>query len=228
LVPVIDDDGIHRFTVLTKAHQADCGNALPTTYMATAPDIYAEGALIFPAVKVQKNYEHIDDIVRMCRMRIRVPHQWWGDYLATLGAARIGERELLELGREVGWDTLAAYARQWFSYSESRMIEAIRRIPAGTVTRTSRHDPIPGVPAEGIEIKVTVTSKPEEAMIEVDLRDNPDCMPCGLNLSEACARSAAFLGVFNSIDHTVPKNAGSYRRLRVHLHENCIVGIPRH
>jgi N-methylhydantoinase B len=108
------------------------------------------------------------------------------------------------------------------------MVEAIKRIPAGTVTRTSRHDPIPGIPAEGVEIKVTVTSRPEEAIIEVDLRDNPDCMPCGLNLSEACARSAAFLGVFNSIDHTVPKNAGSYRRLRVHLRENCIVGIPRH
>jgi N-methylhydantoinase B len=228
LVPVIDDDGIHRFTVLTKAHQADCGNALPTTYMATARDVYAEGALIFPAVKVQDNYEHIDDIIRMCRMRIRVPHQWWGDYLATLGAARIGERELLALGREVGWDTLVAYARQWFSYSENRMIDAIRRIPAGSVTRTSRHDPIPGVSADGIEIKVTVTSRPEQATIEVDLRDNPDCLPCGLNLSEACARSAAFLGVFNSIDHTVPKNAGSYRRLRVHLRENCIVGIPWH
>src|SRR6185312_8437989 len=52
LVPVIDDDGVHRYTVLTKAHQADCGNALPTTYMGAAADVYAEGALIFPAVKV--------------------------------------------------------------------------------------------------------------------------------------------------------------------------------
>ena len=33
LVPVIDDEGVHRFTVLAKAHQADCGNSLPTTYM---------------------------------------------------------------------------------------------------------------------------------------------------------------------------------------------------
>jgi N-methylhydantoinase B len=228
LIPVIDDDNVHRFTVLAKAHQADCGNALPTTYMATAPDVYSEGALIFPAVKVQENYQHIDDIIRICRMRIRVPDQWWGDYLATLGAARIGERELLALGREVGWNTLAAYARQWFDYSESRMIDVIKRIPAGSVTRTSRHDPIPGVSSDGIEIKVTVTSRPEEGLIEVDLRDNPDCMACGLNLSEACARSAAYLGVFNSIDHTVPKNAGSYRRLRVHLRENCVVGIPRH
>ena len=52
------------------------------------------------------------DIVRMCRMRIRVPDQWWGDYLATLGAARVGEREILALGREVGWDLLAAYTKR--------------------------------------------------------------------------------------------------------------------
>ena len=31
LVPVVDDDGIHRFTVLAKAHQADIGNSIPTT-----------------------------------------------------------------------------------------------------------------------------------------------------------------------------------------------------
>ena len=112
LVPVIDDDGVHRFTVLAKGHQADCGNALPTTYMGAAKDVYAEGALIFPAVKIQEDYEHVMDIVRMCRMRIRVPDQWWGDYLATLGAARVGEREILALGREVGWDLLAAYTKR--------------------------------------------------------------------------------------------------------------------
>jgi N-methylhydantoinase B len=228
LVPVIDDDDRHRFTVLAKAHQADCGNALPTTYMGTARDVYAEGALIFPAVQVQHDYEHVMDVIRMCETRIRVPRQWWGDYLATLGAARIGERELLALGREIGWDALDAFARDWFTYSERRMVEAIRALPSGRTTRVSRHDPVPGTPPEGVEIKATVAIDPEAAVIEVDLRDNPDCMPCGLNLSEACARSAALLGVFNSIDPGVPKNNGSYRRVQVLLRENCICGIPRH
>jgi N-methylhydantoinase B len=36
------------------------------------------------------------------------------------------------------------------------------------------------------------------------------------------------IGVFNSIDHTVPKNAGSFRRIRIKLREGCIVGIPLH
>src|SRR5690606_34122058 len=34
VAPVMDEQGVHRFTVLAKAHQADIGNSQPTTYMA--------------------------------------------------------------------------------------------------------------------------------------------------------------------------------------------------
>jgi N-methylhydantoinase B len=228
LIPVIDDDGIHRFTVLAKGHQADCGNALPTTYMGAAQDVYAEGALIFPAVKIQSEYEHQMDIVRMCQMRIRVPEQWWGDYLATLGSARVGEREILALGREIGWEALDAYAEAWFDYSEQRMRAAIRSMPRGRITRSSRHDPFPATPADGVDVSVTVEIDPDRERISIDVRDNIDSLKNGLNLSEACARSAPMVGVFNSIDPTVPKNEGSFRRIEVLLRDNSAVGRPVH
>lgn len=227
LVPVISADGTHRFTVLCKAHQADIGNSIPTTYHGTAKDVYEEGALIFPAVKVRSNYEIDQDFVRMCRMRIRVPNQWWGDFLAMAGAATIGEQEIMAIADELGWDTLERFSRDWFDYSERRMIDAIGALPAGTVTATSTHDPIPGTPADGVPVTVVVTIDPEAARISVDLTENLDCLPCGLNLSEACARTSAMIGIFNSIEPSVPKNAGSFRRLDIHLRENCVVGIPR-
>lgn len=228
LAPVVDDGGVHRYTVLAKAHQADIGNSEPTTYMGNARDVYHEGALIFPAVQVQRDYRDIGDIIRMCEMRIRVPEQWRGDYLAMVGAARIGEKELLALGNEVGWDRLDLFARQWFDYGESRMIEAVKALPSGTVTAASTHDPFPGMPAEGVTIKSVVTIDSDASRITVDLTDNVDCLPCGMNLSEATARTGAMIGVFNSIDHWVPKNAGSFRRIEVKLHRGCIVGIPVH
>jgi N-methylhydantoinase B len=228
LVPVVDAAGVHRFTVVVKAHQADIGNSIPTTYHGSARDVYEEGALIFPCVRVQERFETNADFLRMCAMRIRVPDQWHGDFLAMLGAARMGEQELLALAKEHDWDELKNFEREWFDYSERRMIEALRRIPAGSQTRMSRHDPFPGTPDTGIPIKVVVSVDPAAARIQVDLRDNLDCLPCGLNLSEACSRTAAMVGVFNSIEHTVPKNAGSFRRIDVLLRENCVVGIPRH
>ena len=48
LVPVFVE-GRHVFTAAAKAHQADCGNAQPTTYMPYARDVYEEGSLIFSA-----------------------------------------------------------------------------------------------------------------------------------------------------------------------------------
>jgi N-methylhydantoinase B/oxoprolinase/acetone carboxylase alpha subunit len=227
LVPVVDDSGVHRFSVLAKAHQADCGNSLPTTYMAAARDVYEEGALLFDACRVQADYADNDDILRMMRLRLRVPDQWWGDYLALLGAVRVGERRMLELGEEVGWAELETFVADWFDYSETVMGDVIAGLPSGRVESISRHDTFPGAP-DGVEVKAVIEVRSEERRIDVDLRDNVDCMPNGLNLTEATARTAAMVGVFNSIGAGVPPNAGSFRRIGVALRENCAVGIPRH
>ncbi len=228
LVPVMDDEGRHRFTVLAKAHQADIGNSVPTTYHGEAKDVYEEGALIFPNVQIQRDYQDIDDIIRMCRLRIRVPEQWYGDYLAALGAARIGEKEIMIMARDVGWDALEEFSTQWLDYSEQRMIKALAALPAGSSTKTSTHDHFPGTPEGGVPITVHVNVDPENSKVVVDLTDNMDCMPCGLNLSEACSRTSAMIGIFNSIDHTVPKNGGSFRCIDVKLRQGCVVGIPDH
>lgn len=228
IAPIFDRDERHRFTLLAKAHQADIGNSQPTTYMGEAIDVYNEGALIFPAVQVQRDWRDIDDIIRMCKVRIRVPHQWHGDYLSTVGAVRVGERNLTALAEDIGWDRLEDFAAEWFDYSESRMVEAIAALPSGKVRGTSTHDPFPGLPAEGVMISSHIDVDPANGKVTVDLTDNPDSMPCGMNLSEACARTAAMIGVFNSIDYQVPKNAGSFRRIDVKLREGCIAGIPIH
>ena len=227
LAPVLDEEGRHRFTIYVKAHMADIGNSQPTTLMTWARDVYEEGALIFPCVRVQRGYRHVEDVVRMCRMRIRVPKMWWGDYLGMLGALRIGERDLTALAHELGWETLAHHAADWFDYSEGRMTEAIRTLPAGSARVRNAHDPVPGAP-DGVAVEAVVEIRPQDATIEVDLTGCADCVPCGVNLTEATARTAAMVGVFNSIDHTVPKNAGSFRRLTVRLREGCVAGPPTH
>ncbi len=224
LVPVFFE-GQHMFTACAKAHQADCGNALPTTYMPGARDIYEEGALIFPCVRVQRDRRDVEDIIRMCRRRIRVPDQWYGDYLATLGAARIAERRLKELCEQYGSDTLRAFIREWFDYSERRMIDAIKQLPSGALVGSATHDPYPGVPS-GVDLTVKVAIDAEQGTIELDLRENPDNYPGGLNESRACATNNVITGVFNSIDPDVPHNSGSFRRINVLLREGCIAGIP--
>jgi N-methylhydantoinase B len=222
LVPVFFG-GEHIFTATAKAHQADCGNAEPSTYVAYVADVYAEGGLIFPCVKVQQDHSDVEDIIRMCRRRIRVPEVWYGDYLAALGAARIGERRLGEVIARYGVETIRAFVAEWLDYSERCMEQAIRRLPARRLHTRGRHDPIPGLP-DGVEVNVTIDVEPERGMVRFDLRENPDCIPFGLNVSEYCARGGCMIALLNCLEEDIPRNAGSFRRVEVLLREGSIAG----
>lgn len=226
LVPVVVN-GVHLFTTLAKAHQADIGNSQASTYMPFAKDVYEEGALIFPSVKIQKDRKDVQDIIRMCRARIRVPDQWYGDYLAMVGAARVAETRLKELVARYGQDALLQFVDDWFEYSEQKMVQAISKLPDGSTVGVGRHDPIGTVLPDGVEIKVGVSVNSAGGMIALDLTDNIDCIPAGLNESEACTVSNVMTGVFNSLEPGVPANSGSFRRIDLKLRDNCIVGRPQ-
>jgi N-methylhydantoinase B len=226
LVPIFIE-GRHLFTAVAKAHQADCGNALPTTYSATARDVYEEGALIFPCVRVQRDYKDIDDIIRMCRVRIRVPDQWYGDYLAMVGSARIAERRVHELAAKHGAETLLQFVDEWFAYSERLASSVIRELPACTLHGSTTHDPFPGTDPDGVHLKAEIKVDPEDAKITIDLRDNPDNQPNGLNLTRATATAAAIAGTLSALPQELPSNAGTFRRFDVLLREGCVVGIPK-
>lgn len=226
LVPVFDHDGIHRFTVVVKAHLADVGNAFPMR-IHLVKDVYEEGPLIFPCVKVQSDYQTNNDIIRMCMLRIRVPEMWLGDFQALLGAARVAERQLKDVMAEYGRDTMDDFVDEWFDYSEGRMSREIGRMRSGSATVNTRFDSLPGF-EDGLEIRATVEVDAVASMVRVDLTDNIDCQPFAYNLTEATALSTAFIGVFSSLAAPVPINAGSFRRVEVELRENCVVGIPKH
>ena len=205
---------------------ADIGNSIPSSYFAKALDVYEEGALVFPGVRIQRNYRNEPDVIRMCRARIRVPEQWYGDALAALGSARVAERRLKELCRKYGAKTIKAFIADWFDYSERRAIESIRKLPKARIVNTGRSDPLEGILPDGLTLKVIVDIDPKQAMIEVDLRDNPPCVDCGLNTSRAAATSAVVGAIFNSLDKDIPRNAGSFRRLAFKYAENSVVASP--
>jgi N-methylhydantoinase B len=228
MVPVFID-GEHMFTTIAKAHHADIGNANPTTYDPFAKDCYQEGALTFSCVQIQRGYTDIGDIIRMCERRIRVPDQWYGDYLAQVGAARIGERRLKDLVAKYGKDTIRTFIKQWFDYSERTMAAAIGKLPAGTIHGRSTHDAIG--PIEAIPVIADVEVDPVGGRVVVDLTANRDSVEAGINLTRATSTATALQSVFNilgALGMRVPHNQGSFRRVEVRLRRGSIAGIPIH
>lgn len=225
MVPVFVE-GRHIFTACVLAHQADIGNSVPSTYVPAALDVYNEGALIFTSTQVQRDYEDIDDIITMCRSRIRVPDQWYGDYRAQIGAARLAERRLKEVCDKYGVDTVIEHLGWWVEYGEQMTIEAIKKLPAGSAEATVWHDPIEGILPDGFEVNAKVTVDPEAARITIDLTENGDCLDCGLNLSETTSRVPAIQGALNCIPDRLPVNQGSFRRFDVLLRDGAAIGRP--
>ena len=127
----------------------------------------------------------------MCRRRIRVPDQWYGDYLSQLGAARIGERRLKAFVAKHGWAGCAASSTPGSTMPSAAPTTPSRRLPEGTLVNSGMHDPVQPFLPESLEITVKVEIDPAAGRIVVDLRDNPDCIDAGLNLTEACAPPTA-------------------------------------
>jgi N-methylhydantoinase B len=226
MVPVFFE-GEHLFTSVAKCHMADIGNSIPSSYFVLARDVYHEGALVFPGVRIQRDFKNIEDIVRMCRARIRVPDQWYGDYLAGLGSARVAERRLEEFCAKYGVATVKRFIAEWFDYSERRMIDNIRRMPKAKLVNKGQSDPLEGILPGGLELTVKLEIDPDAAMIHVDLSDNPPCVDVGLNTSLGAATSAVVGAIFNALEKDVPRNAGSFRRLKFTYAEESVVAAPK-
>jgi N-methylhydantoinase B len=226
MVPIFFE-GEHLFTSVAKCHMADIGNSIPSSYFVLARDVYHEGALVFPGVRIQRDFKNIEDIVRMCRARIRVPDQWYGDYLAGLGSARVAERRLEEFCAKYGVAAVKTFMAEWFDYSERRMIENIRRMPRAKLVNKGKSDPLEGILPGGLELTVKIEIDPDAAMIHVDLSDNPPCVDVGLNTSLGAATSAVVGAIFNALDKDLPRNAGSFRRLTFKYAEESVVAAPK-
>ena len=226
MVPVFFE-GEHMFTSVAKCHMADVGNSIPSSYFVLAKDVYHEGALVFPGVRIQRDWKNIGDIVRMCRARVRVPDQWYGDYLAGLGSARVAERRLEELCAKYGAATIKQFIRDWLDYSERRMIDNIRKLPKSRLVNRGTSDPLAGILPDGLELKVILEIDPDEAIIHVDLSDNPPCVPVGLNTSVGAATSAVVGAIYNALEKDLPRNEGSFRRLRFTYAEESVVAAPK-
>ena len=117
----------------------------------------------------------------------------------------------------------------WFDYSERRMAQRAARAAGGAAASArGRHDPLPGVP-DGIPLRVEIDDRPRAG----DGRRRPARQHrLRARRLQRVARvrdqQRDHRGVQPARPRPVPHNEGSFRRIRVHLRENCVAGIPLH
>ena len=215
------------FWVVALSHHADTGAPVPSTYLPFAKTMFEEG-MHFPCVRIAQDYTEKKDILRIGSMRNRVPELWLGDVRAQIGACRTGERRIMDLCSRHGKDTVKGFLLDWFDYGERRAKQAIAKLPAGTYSYETRHDPVPGVADEGVPVRVKITVDPDEGKIIVDVRDNIDNVPGGVNLSANTCTGSCRIGMFNNLDEDVPHNEGAKSRIEVVMRKGSAIGDPQY
>ncbi len=177
----------------------------------------------FPCVRIQENGEDKADLIRIGHQKIRVSNIWYGDYRAQVGACRTGERRLKELVEAIrARDRSRPSSRPgWITASGAPSPRSASCRPAPSATRCATIR-CRAWPTTACRSRAKVKIDPKAGLITVDVRDNPDCVPGGLNVTEACVIASCRTGVYYNIDaidpaqsrQRQPHRAAAARQLR--------------
>ena len=97
----------------------------------------------------------------------------------------------------------------------------------GSVTREMRYDSEIDEYPEGIPIRATLAVDPDEARIVIDLTDNIDNLPLGINMTESTVLAACMTAVFNILGAEIPRSSGAFSRVEIRMREGSAIGRPR-
>jgi N-methylhydantoinase B len=201
----------------TKAHWMDIGSKDPGQSM-DATTIYQEGYRIGPTHLYREGVPQ-KGVLDFLMRNSRLPRSVWGDMHAQIAACRTGERQLADLLKRFGTETVDEAAELIFDQCEDLDRRAVAAIPDG-VYRTEGVMDSWGPGGDPVEVKVAITVDGDEMTLDLDgsAGQTPGCMNCGFAQTIAAARLAYKL-LINPEHHVT---GGTFRNLDVIAPERSV------
>jgi N-methylhydantoinase B len=219
IVPVFEPSGPLRFWSVVRAHQSDIGGATHGAYNAAATDIWQEGIRI-PPIRLGEDGVVREDLLAMLAANTRLPRDFRGDMMASVGAARLGERRLLEAFARHGAAEVSAAGEAILDLSEAQARRMVETWRDGSWSASSVLDD-DGRGHDDITIRATVTK--QGSSIRVDLTESDPQVSSFVNSSYANMRSSVAIALAYLLDPAIPKNDGVFRLLDVVAREGTVV-----
>jgi len=218
--PVFIDGELFGF-VANMAHVAEIGGKAPGSFAADATDIYQEG-LRLPPVKLMDRGKHVEDVWKIIMTNHRTPRNTWGDFHAMIGSLQVAEKRLAEMVGRYGKFYIEEGARQLMDYSERRLRAEISEIPDGTYhfEHWLEDD---GVSADMIPIKVTITVRGDEVI--VDFTGSSPQVKGPINCAWVVTASAVYIALLSLTDPYIPRNSGAFRPIKIIAPAGTVVNV---
>jgi N-methylhydantoinase B len=212
--PVFADDALIGFAAV-RAHWADIGGGVPSSFSTVSTDIHAEG-LIIDGVKIVKEGRVDPQIRRLIASNIRYPVESLGDMRAQIAACRVGERRLVELVDRYGADTVFAAIDHIWLRSETATRRKIAETADGVYHAESFLDN-DGINDEPVFMRVRVEVRGDE--ITADLSESSPQVAGNINCGASAAIAAVRVAFKSFTSPDSPADEGSFRPLKVILPE---------
>jgi N-methylhydantoinase B len=191
--------------------------------MGRATDLYGEG-LCIPAVRLVRNGEVNDDVMRLILANVRSHDERRGDFQAQIGSLKTGATRLLEIVARRGEREAIVYASHLIEYSARLMRHAIDAIPDGSYDAADMLDD-DGVSDREVSIKVRITIKGKDAL--VDFSGSSPQVSGPVNAVEAITVSAVSYVFRCLLAGDVPASAGLMAPIEVVAPEGTVVNARR-
>ncbi len=206
------------FYIANRAHHADIGG-MSAGSMPLSRSIYQEG-LIIPALKIIKNGQLDENIMKLILSNVRTSIERQGDFAAQFMANKIGIKRMDELIEKNGCENTVYYSNALIEYSERMMRQTLEKIPDGCYKFEDYLDS-DGVEQRPIKINTLITVNGDE--VTVDFSDSSKQVKGSVNAVYAITVSAC-LYVFRSlVKENIPTNAGCMRPIHLICEKGSIV-----
>ncbi|MBM3532962.1 MAG: hydantoinase B/oxoprolinase family protein [Alphaproteobacteria bacterium] len=209
-MPIFDGDRVVAWST-TIAHHSDVGGIVAGSNALGAEEIYQEG-LRLPIVKfvdAGKRNEALWDVIAI---NVRTPDKVLGDLQAQMAACMSGEREMKELFKRYGTDTILRYGEHLHDYTERLTRAELREIPEGVYRFTDHIDGL-GQNPEPIVLEAAVTIRDGSAI--VDWTGTSPQVKGGINPSFPFTKACAYTAFRSVLKADLPTCHGFTRAIEV-------------
>ena len=202
------------------AHKSDIGGTVPGSGSGTAREIYQEG-LHLPPVKFMSRSRPVKEIDALITANSRTPDVVIGDLRGQVGAARLGERRIVELMDRYGKATLLESTELLSNYTENRVRQTIASWPDGESEGESFVD------HDGIDltrpIRIHVKISKHGDQLHFDFSASSDQTRGPANIRPPLVRAACAYCLVTLVDRFLPINQGLARTIDATFRPGSVV-----
>jgi N-methylhydantoinase B len=193
------------------AHHSDLGGTAAGGVAGGIREIYLEG-LRLPMIKLLKRGIEDKELFGVIANQIRLPDKTLGDIRAQISSLMVGVDRIDRLFRKYGKAVVQDACRALLDYSERRMRQGLRNIPAGTYAADDFIDD-DGVNDRPIRVAIKITIDGDRAI--VDLTGSDPQAEGNTNSTIANTYAAVYYVMIALVDPHMPPNSDCYRPIEI-------------